>query len=221
MWYPQWGHQGMMNTMAGSWNVYAQDFVPVWPLGSNSMSMGDGMNPGDSLGQMAWGMHLAMMNQWASGVEEGMPCKDVWQRSPGLMPPLDGRTENKICGIDNATQAVGELQVAKEVAALWNLAEDYTEESLRNDLAAIDFEPIVIRKLNEADGVWYFVFHEEYCAAAIVMALDGVELSSPYVKHNGDGLRGAHLKSNSKEHWITEMLESIKTSQVSEAAVSW
>ncbi len=162
MWYPQWGHQGMMNTMAGSWNVYAQDFVPVWPLGSNSMSMGDGMNPGDSLGQMAWGMHPAMMNQWASGVEEGMPCKDVWQRSPGLMPPLDGRTENKICGIDNATQAVGELQVAKEVAALWNLAEDYTEESLRNDLAAIDFEPIVIRKLNEADGVWYFVFHEEY-----------------------------------------------------------
>ena len=60
------------------------------------------------------------------------------------------------------------------VVAVWNLDPDYTEESLREALMQIDFEPLLVKDCSGGNGNGVFVldFKEEYMAAACAVALN-------------------------------------------------
>ena len=60
------------------------------------------------------------------------------------------------------------------VVAVWNLDPDYTEDSLRDVLWEIDFEPWFVKDFSGGNGNGHFVlvFEEEYMAAACATALN-------------------------------------------------
>ena len=60
------------------------------------------------------------------------------------------------------------------VVAVWNLDPDYTEDSLRDVLREIDFEPRFLKDCSggNGNGVFVLVFEEEYMAAACVLVLN-------------------------------------------------
>ena len=67
------------------------------------------------------------------------------------------------------------------VVAVWNLDPDYTEDSLRDVLREIDFEPRFLKDCSggNGNGVFVLVFEEECMAAACATALNDARPPDP------------------------------------------
>ena len=74
------------------------------------------------------------------------------------------------------------MPAPKGVAAMWNLDPSYTEQSLRDDLWEVDFDPFLIVPCGKNKGAFVLVFPERYMAAGLATALDGIDPEEKVVR---------------------------------------
>ena len=88
-----------------------------------------------------------------------------------------------------APAAIKETFQDVSMVAVWNLSDDTTQTSLKNDIAEIDFTAEGILDCPGQQGAFFLWFTNKYEANSFVICFD----NSDELKHNGAKVRAAHL----------------------------